>query len=200
MPSQLAVGSVTINVIPSNKPPIVAAQQRLRVPAIPLNIEPPVDPDGDPLTISVAALPEHGEIKSRGRAITVGDVLTTDELAELVLKQSAQGASGACAFEATDPGGASAPSALQINVPAFDFSAAPQTSAITSGQVLAAELTPPQLEASTSRAIERAKPAPGPVAPRLPEQVHRVQLRPIRNLQAGGPADLVEGRVRRGLK
>jgi hypothetical protein len=171
----LAVGSVTIDVIPSNKPPVVAAQQRLRVPAIPLNIAPPVDPDGDPLTITVAALPEHGEIKSAGRTITDGDVLTTDELAQLVLEPGAQGASGTFAFEATDPGGASATSALQINVPAFGIAVAPEAPAITSEPVLA-EATPPQLEASTSRAVEPAKPVREPVAVKVPEPV--VERRP----------------------
>ena len=166
----LAIGSVTINVVPSNQAPIIAAQQMLRVPAIPLNIEPPVDPDGDPLTITVAALPERGEIKRGGRTVKIGEVLTTDELAELVLEPGAQGASGIFAFEVADPDGATATSALQINVPAFSLRGAPETPAIASEQVVAVELAPPQLETSATRAIEPARPAPRPVAARVPEQ------------------------------
>jgi formylglycine-generating enzyme required for sulfatase activity len=165
----VAIGSVTINVIPSNKPPVVAAQQMLRLPAIPLNIEPPVDPDGDPLTITVAAVPERGEITRGGRAVAVGEVLTGDELAELVLELGAEGARGIFAFEVTDPEGATATSTLPINVPAFDLPAEPKVRGSASEQPPAVE-SKPQDEVSSSRTTEQAAPAPGPVAAQVPEQ------------------------------
>jgi hypothetical protein len=163
----LSIGSVTINVASANKPPVVAAQQMLRVRGIPLSIEPPVDPDGDPLTITVAAVPEHGEITRRGRAVAVGDVLGANQLAELMLEPSPEGASGTFAFEVMDPDGATATSVLQINLPALAMPAEPTTRAPE--QTLAAASTPRQIDTGTSRAIEPAAPAPARVAARAPE-------------------------------
>jgi formylglycine-generating enzyme required for sulfatase activity len=122
----LSIGRIAITVTPSNKPPVVTAQQVLQVPVIPLNIEEPVDPDGDPLTITIVRLPETGQIRSGERALEVGDELSAEELAGLVLEPESEGASGIFAFEVADPDGASATSALQINVPAFGPLAAPQ--------------------------------------------------------------------------
>lgn len=44
----------------------------------------PSDPDGDSLTITVKDLPAEGSIhNAKGVALTVGDVLTSDELTHL---------------------------------------------------------------------------------------------------------------------
>ena len=80
-----------ITVERANKPPVVETASVLTLPAIPLNITPPVDPDGDPLTITVAEVPERGAIKDGERALAVGDELTPEALAGLVLEPGARG-------------------------------------------------------------------------------------------------------------
>lgn len=52
-----ARGFVPITVRPSNRPPVLVSERRLAVTTNPLRIEPPSDPDGDPLTITVTAIP-----------------------------------------------------------------------------------------------------------------------------------------------
>ncbi len=111
------IGRVPITVERANQPPVIAATGALTMPAIPLNITPPVDPEGDPLTITVAEVPERGVIKDGARPVKVGDELSAEALAHLVLAAGADGAFGSFAFKATDPQGASVTSTLQINLP-----------------------------------------------------------------------------------
>jgi hypothetical protein len=111
------LGRVAIMVERSNKAPVVATTSVLTLPAIPLRITPPTDPDGDPLTITVAEVPEKGAIKSGDRAVEVGEELTSEALSGLVLEPGVEGAFGNFAFTVTDPGGASVTSAMRINVP-----------------------------------------------------------------------------------
>ncbi|HSA82383.1 MAG TPA: caspase family protein, partial [Geminicoccaceae bacterium] len=145
------IGRVAIAVERANKPPVVATASVLTLPAIPLNISPPVDPDGDPLTITVAEVPERGAIKDGDRAVAVGDVLTPEALAGLVLEPGVDGALGRFAFKVTDPAGASATSAMRINVPGL---AAP-------GSEVAASSEPPQVAPAPAPPPEAA-PAPPP--------------------------------------
>jgi formylglycine-generating enzyme required for sulfatase activity len=111
------LGRVPIAVERANKPPVVEAASVLSLPAIPLNINPPVDPDGDPLTIMVAEVPARGAIKDGDRAVAVGDQLSPEALAGLVLEPGLEGASGRFAFKVTDTAGASVTSALRVEVP-----------------------------------------------------------------------------------
>jgi formylglycine-generating enzyme required for sulfatase activity len=164
----LSIGRIAITVTPSNKPPVVTAQQVLRVPVIPLNIEPPVDPDGDPLTITIVGLPERGQIKSGERTLEVGDELSAEELARLVLEPGPEGATGIFAFEVADPDGASATSALQINVPAFGPLAAPQI-ATTETEAAPEEPAAAEVEAVPEEPLEQA--AVEPPAAALPPRV-----------------------------
>ncbi len=113
------IGRVPVTVERANQPPVIEATGVLTMPAIPLNIKPPVDPEGDPLTITVAEVPERGVIKDGDRPVKVGDQLTPEALAHLVLEPGAEGAFGSFAYKATDPQGASVTSTLQINLPAL---------------------------------------------------------------------------------
>ncbi len=108
---------MSIAVERANKPPVVETASVLTLPAIPLNIRPPVDPDGDPLTITVAEVPARGAIKDGDRVVAVGDELSPEALAGLVLEPGLEGASGSFAFKVSDPGGASVTSALRVEVP-----------------------------------------------------------------------------------
>jgi formylglycine-generating enzyme required for sulfatase activity len=153
----ITIGRVPIAVERANKAPVVEAAGVLTMPAIPLNINPPVDPDGDPLTITVAEVPERGAIKDGERAVAVGDELTPEALAGLVLEPGVEGASGSFAFTATDPGGASVSSALRINVPGLG--------ALSSEAMAQAEPAPrvepaPSIETAMVTPPEPAQPAP----------------------------------------
>ena len=111
------LGRLPILVERSNKAPVVATESILTLPSIPLNITPPTDPDGDQLTITVAEVPEKGAIKDGDRAVEVGEELTPAALSGLVLEPGVEGAFGSFAFKVTDSRGASATSAMRINVP-----------------------------------------------------------------------------------
>ena len=168
------VGRVPIAVARSNKPPVVAAEAVLTMPSIPLNITPPVDPDGDVLTITVAEVPERGAVRDRGRAVAVGDELTPEALAGLMLEPGGEGASGNFAFKVTDAMGASATSAMRINVPSLTAPAAssappPATAAPAvepAPRIETAMVTP--LEPPETAAPPRAEPAPQAPPPAPP--------------------------------
>ena len=113
------VGRVPIQVARANQPPVLQPQLALVMPPIPLNIQPPQDPDGDPLTIKVTELPERGVIRSGDRALEVGDELTPEALAGLVLDGAADGASGAFGFEVIDSMGASVQASVPTELPAW---------------------------------------------------------------------------------
>jgi formylglycine-generating enzyme required for sulfatase activity len=158
------IGRVPIAVARANKAPVVESAGVLTMPAIPLNITPPVDPDGDPLTITVAEVPERGAIRDGGRAVAVGDELTPEALAGLMLEPGVEGAFGSFAFRATDPAGASVTSAMRINVPGLDAagsSAPPQAAQAPQVEpappVETAMVTP---EPSQTVAPPRVAPAP----------------------------------------
>jgi formylglycine-generating enzyme required for sulfatase activity len=164
------LGRVPITVARVNKPPVVEAAGVLTLPAIPLNINPPVDPDGDPLTITVAEVPERGAINDGDRAVAVGDELTPEALAGLVLEPGVGGASGSFAFTVTDPSGASVTSALRIDVPGL---AAPASQAT-------ARADPPRVEPAPSiKTAMVAAPEPAqPAAPATPRAAPEPEVTP----------------------
>jgi formylglycine-generating enzyme required for sulfatase activity len=143
-----AVGRLPITIARSNRPPVVATAQVFRLPAIPLSIDKPVDPEGDPLTVMVLEVPERGVITSGDRVIQRGDEITPDELASLVLEPGAEGASGAFGFRVADPYGASATSSMRFNVPGLG--AVPTATA---------EPAPPAPSEAASRPAEASPPA-----------------------------------------
>jgi formylglycine-generating enzyme required for sulfatase activity len=88
-----AWGTVRITVIHSNRPPVTAMERVLRVPAMQLGLKVAVDPDGDPLTMTVSSVPTRGKVRKGSRLFQVGDRLTADDLAGLTydLEQAAPG-------------------------------------------------------------------------------------------------------------
>jgi formylglycine-generating enzyme required for sulfatase activity len=159
------LGRVSIAVERANKPPVVETASVLTLPAIPLNINPPVDPDGDPLTITVAEVPARGAIKDGDRVVAVGDELSPQALAGLVLEPGLEGASGSFAFKVTDTGGASVTSALRVEVPGL---------AGPSSAIAATTGTAPPAETEVESAPE-AEPTPeietAMVTPPAPDEV-----------------------------
>ncbi len=144
------IGRVPITVDRANQPPVIGATSMLTLPAIPLNITPPVDPEGDRLTITVAEVPERGVIKDGDRPVKAGDQLTPEALAHLVLEPGAEGAFGSFAYRATDPQGASVTSTLQINLPGV------------------AEIETDRVASAPAATPKPAEPAPTPPSPPTP--------------------------------
>lgn len=112
--------AVAIAVEPSNQPPQVAARRRLLVVANPLGIGPPIDPDDDPLTVTVTAVPEKGRIRGGGEVVGVGDRLPLSVLTGLTFdpEQSAPGSAGHFSFTVEDDRGGRASSTIEIEVAA----------------------------------------------------------------------------------
>ncbi|QCO18692.1 tandem-95 repeat protein (plasmid) [Azospirillum brasilense] len=70
-----------------------------------LSIDKPVDPEGDPLTITVTGLPTVGTLQRyNGTALAVGDTLTPDQLAAVIYTPpfGATGAAGAFSYAVSD--------------------------------------------------------------------------------------------------
>jgi formylglycine-generating enzyme required for sulfatase activity len=78
-----ATASLPINVISSNHPPVVEAERVLRVFPAALNIAPPTDPDGDPLTVTITALP-RGSVRNGAATLHAGDRIRPQDLAGLI--------------------------------------------------------------------------------------------------------------------
>ena len=100
----VARGGVAITITPSNRAPVVAGPRTVRALANPLGIEPPVDPDGDPLTITVTAVPDRGMVRDGATLVRPGDRLPPEGLARLTFdpEQEAAGPAGAFAYLTED--------------------------------------------------------------------------------------------------
>ena len=151
------VGRLPITIERSNRPPVVEMAEVFRLPAMPLSIDKPLDPEGDPLAVTVLEVPERGAIKSGDRVIQPGDEITPDELASLVLEPGTEGASGAFGFRVADPDGASATSSMRFNIPALGAApTATEPAAPSEAASPTAEASPP---AEASPLAERPPPA-----------------------------------------
>ncbi|MEA2740829.1 MAG: hypothetical protein QOH05_4136 [Acetobacteraceae bacterium] len=74
--------SLPIAVRSSHHAPVLAAPGRVQVAQQVLGIPPPVSPDGDPLTITIAALP-RGTVRNGANILHPGDHVSAEELAKL---------------------------------------------------------------------------------------------------------------------
>ena len=108
-----------IEVIRSNKAPVVAALQDVVWPRIPLGIDAPTDPDGDELSITVIAIPTYGEIKDDDRTVAVGDELSLAALTSLELDPST-GAAGSFIYQVDDGQGGVVEATVHLRRPADD--------------------------------------------------------------------------------
>jgi formylglycine-generating enzyme required for sulfatase activity len=115
-----ASGSIPITVIQSNRPPAVAGERTLRVAVSQLGLEAPSDPDGDPLTMTVAGLPSTGKVRKGAQPLRTGDKLTAADFAGLTYdpEQSAPGNAGTFAVLVDDGRGGKATASVKIEVAA----------------------------------------------------------------------------------
>jgi hypothetical protein len=157
----------------SNRPPIVLERQELRVSAVPLNLQTPIDPDGDDLTIEITSLPETGMIRDGGRILKVGDELSPISFAGLVLVTEQGAANGVFAFRVTDARGASRESEVDI--------------ALATGVSARAAAAPAPVAAAAPAPVSEERPSeePEPAAlatatpPPAPTKVPVVPARPV---------------------
>ncbi|HEX4172625.1 MAG TPA: caspase family protein, partial [Acetobacteraceae bacterium] len=111
------LGSLNINVIPSNRPPVAEPRRRLRIYTGALGIAPPTDPDGDKLTVTVQSLP-RGLVRFGLTTIRTGDRLPPEQLPALVYvpEPGFSGAAGTFQYLVDDGRGGRAEGALDIDV------------------------------------------------------------------------------------
>ncbi|MBC7905622.1 MAG: SUMF1/EgtB/PvdO family nonheme iron enzyme [Rhodospirillaceae bacterium] len=112
-------GSLFLKIVAANRPPAVEAERQLHTVALPLGLKVPVDPDGDPLSITVSEVPGRGVVRnSDGTALKVGDRLPAEELAKLTYDPGLadQGEAGAFAYVVDDQRGGRAEARLRIAV------------------------------------------------------------------------------------
>ncbi len=109
-------GRVKIEVIRSNKLPVLAKSRDINWPKIPLDIQEPTDPDGDPLEITVLRVPSVGGIVNGDKTVEAGDKLTVAELTGLMLDPSS-GVAGEFAYEVGDDHGGVAQSSVKMILP-----------------------------------------------------------------------------------
>ncbi|MGI9492519.1 MAG: caspase family protein [Geminicoccaceae bacterium] len=112
----VTAGRVPIDVIRSNKIPVLEVTRDVAWPEIPLAIDAPTDPDGDPMSITVLAVPALGEVKDGDRIVSVGDSLTIDALTSLMIDPS-NGVAGEFAYEVADDHGGVATSSVARVLP-----------------------------------------------------------------------------------
>ena len=76
-------GSLPITVASSHHPPVVDAPRTLSLHSVAMGIKAPTSPDGDPLTITVKAVP-RGQVLNGATALHTGDRLRPQDLPNLV--------------------------------------------------------------------------------------------------------------------
>lgn len=111
------LGSLAINVLPSNRPPVAEAPRRLRIYTGALDIARPEDPDGDALSVTIRGLP-RGLVRSGAAMLKTGDRLRPEELAALVFvpEPGFTGPAGSLQYLVEDGRGGRAESAVEIEV------------------------------------------------------------------------------------
>ncbi|WP_431858427.1 SUMF1/EgtB/PvdO family nonheme iron enzyme [Azospirillum sp.] len=111
-------GALPITIKPSNQPPALVAERTLKAVPNPMRIEAPVDPDGDPLTITVTAVPERGKVKNGAAAVKVGDKLSIEALTGLVFdpERAPPGPAGTFGYTADDGKGGTATAKVVVEV------------------------------------------------------------------------------------
>jgi formylglycine-generating enzyme required for sulfatase activity len=109
--------SLPITVISSNHPPVVEGPRTVRAYPTPLGIATPTDPDGNSLTVTIAALP-HGTVRNGSARLKVGDRLQPEDLAALsfVPEPGVAGHAGALRYVVDDGRGATAEGSVDVEV------------------------------------------------------------------------------------
>nr|WP_294501199.1 SUMF1/EgtB/PvdO family nonheme iron enzyme [uncultured Rhodopila sp.] len=114
-------GSVTaslpITVRSSHHPPVLSGPDRVQVAQQVLGIPAPVSPDGDPLTVTITALP-RGTVRNGAALLRAGDHVTPQELTKLTFWPEAgfTGPAGSLRYTVDNGHGGSAEGSLDVEV------------------------------------------------------------------------------------
>ncbi|MBC7950445.1 MAG: SUMF1/EgtB/PvdO family nonheme iron enzyme [Rhodospirillaceae bacterium] len=112
-------GSLFIKIVAANRPPAVEPERQLHTVALPLGLRVPLDPDGDPLFITVSEVPGVGVVrKSDGAGLKVGDRVAPEELSKLTYDPglAPQGEAGTFAYVVDDQRGGRAEARVRIAI------------------------------------------------------------------------------------
>ena len=111
-------GSVAVYIQQSNKPPVVVAQTTVQAVRNPLGIQPPTDPDGDTMTITVTSVPSKGAIHDGPTILAKGDRIDAGALAKLTYdpEDGAPGAAGTFSYSVDDGRGGAVMASVRIEV------------------------------------------------------------------------------------
>jgi formylglycine-generating enzyme required for sulfatase activity len=109
--------SLPITVRSSHHPPVLTGPGRVQVAQQVLGIPPPVSPDGDPLTVTITALP-RGAVRNGAAALHPGDHVTPEELSKLTFWPEAgfAGPAGSLRYSVDNGHGGIAEGSLDIEV------------------------------------------------------------------------------------
>ena len=112
------VGSVAVYIQQSNKAPAVVAATTVQTVRNPLNLQPPTDPDGDTMTITVTAVPAKGAIHDGPTILAKGDRIDVAALTRLTYdpEDAAPGAAGTFSYSVDDGRGGTSVASVSINV------------------------------------------------------------------------------------
>jgi formylglycine-generating enzyme required for sulfatase activity len=109
--------SLPITVQSSHHPPVLAGPNRVQVAQQVLGIPAPISPDGDPLTVTITALP-RGTVRNGTAILHPGDRLTPQELSKLTFWPEAGffGSAGSLRYTVDNGHGGTADGSLDIDV------------------------------------------------------------------------------------
>lgn len=112
-------GSLPITVKSSHRPPVLGAPAHVQVAQQPLNIPAPVSPDGDPLTVTITALP-RGVVRNGAAVVHVGDQMTPAQLAGLAFWPEAgfAGSAGSLRYTVDNGHGGTVEGSAEVEVAA----------------------------------------------------------------------------------
>lgn len=159
-------GSLFVKLVPANRAPLVQSETRLLSVALPLGLKVPVDPDGDPLTVTVSEVPGSGQVVLGDKGLKPGDVVAPEDMPKLAYDPGATGSgdAGHFGYVVDDRHGGRVDARVAINIGARpEGGGAPTiaaTGAKTAAEQTAALATPP------APAVKQA--APAPVAAAMP--------------------------------
>ncbi|MCP1611898.1 formylglycine-generating enzyme required for sulfatase activity [Azospirillum lipoferum] len=116
----MTTGAIPVTIKPSNQPPAVVPERKLRVAGNPMGIDAPSDPDGDPLTITITGVPERGSVHNGAAVVKPGDRLTVQTLTALTFdpEAAAPGPAGSLHYSVDDGRGGAATASVSVDIAA----------------------------------------------------------------------------------